>query len=199
MAAPYSHPTAVVEDGANLQEDVKVWHFCHVRKGATLEKAVSLGKDVYVDTGVRIGHHSRVQNGVSIYQGLEIGPWCFVGPHVIFTNDQTPRVGSRAWKIVPTKLEMGMSIGAGAIIRCGITIGAFSMLGAGAIVTKDVPPFHLAMGFPAQCHQMVCACGQTFLPIASKDSELLRDCCKANLLPELFVEVEALLRSRKQT
>jgi acetyltransferase-like isoleucine patch superfamily enzyme len=198
LAAPYAHPTAVVEDGANLAEDAKVWHFCHVRKGAILEKAVSLGKDVYVDSGVRIGHHTRVQNGVSIYQGLEIGPWCFVGPHVIFTNDQTPRVGSKAWNIVPTKLEMGMSIGAGAIIRCGVTVGAFAMIGAGAIVTKDVPPFHLAMGFPAQCHQMVCACGQTFLPIATKDAELLRDCCQNNLLPELLVEVKELLAKRKQ-
>lgn len=198
MAAPYAHPTAVVEEGAKLSEDVKVWHFCHVRKGATLERAVSLGKDVYVDTDVRIGHHTRIQNGVSIYQGLEIGAWCFVGPHVIFTNDQTPRVGSKAWKIVPTKLEKGMSIGAGAIIRCGVTVGAFSMIGAGAIVTKDVPAFHLAIGFPAQCHQMVCACGQTFLPIASKDSELLRDCCQNNLLPELMEEVKELLEQRKQ-
>lgn len=197
MAVPYAHPTAIVETGARLEEDVKVWHFCHVRNGAVLERSVSLGKDVYIDCDVKVGHHTRIQNGVSVYQGLEIGPWSFVGPHVIFTNDQTPRVGSRAWKIVPTKLEMGMSIGAGAIIRCGITIGAFAMIGAGAIVTKDVPAFHLAIGFPAQCHQMVCACGQTFLPIASKDSELLRDCCKQNLIPELYEQVDAFLQQRK--
>lgn len=193
----YIHTSAFVEDGVELREGAKVWHFCHVRKGAVLEENVSIGKDVYVDANVRIGKNTRVQNGVSLYTGLKIAPWCFIGPHVIFTNDQTPRVGTKSWKVVETHLETGMSIGAGAIIRCGVKIGAFAMIGAGAIVTKDVPPFHLAMGFPAQCHQMVCACGQTFLPIATKDSELIRDCCHQNLMPELLAEVTALLEQRK--
>jgi carbonic anhydrase/acetyltransferase-like protein (isoleucine patch superfamily) len=92
-----------------------------------------------------------------------------------------------------------MSIGAGAIIRCGITIGAFAMIGAGAIVTKDVPPFHLAVGFPAQCRQMVCSCGRTFLPIATKDSELVRDCCSRNLVPELLAEVQELMKKRRMS
>ena len=193
----YIHPTAVVESQAEIQDRVKVWHFCHIRDQAVLEHDVSLGKDVYVDTGVRIGHHTRVQNGVSIFQGLEIAPWGFIGPHAIFTNDPAPRVGSKSWKIVPTVLQTGMSIGAGAIIRCGITIGAFAMIGAGAIVTKDVPPFHLAIGFPAHTQQMVCSCGRTFLPIASKDSELIRDCCVQNLVPELLEEVRELMESRR--
>lgn len=197
MKGAFVHESAYVEDKVELHEDAKVWHFCQVRKEAVLETAVSLGKDVYIDAGVRVGHHTRIQNGVSVYQGLKIAPWCFIGPHVIFTNDQTPRVGAKNWTVVETKLEMGMSIGAGAIIRCGITIGAFAMIGAGAIVTKDVPPFHLAIGFPAQCHQMVCACGQTFLPIASRDSELVRDCCKQNLMPELYAEVLELMSKRK--
>lgn len=192
----FIHPSAYIEADVELQENTKIWHFCHIRNKAVLENSVSVGKDVYIDTGVRVGHHTRIQNGVSIYQGLIIEPWCFIGPHVIFTNDLTPRVGSKHWKLVETTLKKGMSIGAGAIIRCGITIGEFAMIGAGAIVTKDVPAFHLAMGFPAQCHQMVCACGQTFLPIASKNNELLRDCCKTNLLPELYKEAEELLKQR---
>jgi len=198
LAKGYAHPSSFVEEGAILEDDAKVWHFCHVRKGAVLGNSVSLGKDVYIDTGVHVGHHSRIQNGVSVYQGLKIAPWCFVGPHVIFTNDQNPRVGTKSWELVETNLEIGMAIGAGAIIRCGVTIGAFAMIGAGAIVTKDVPPFHLAMGFPAQCHQMVCACGKTFLPIASPDSDLVRDCCKENLVPELYQEVLELMLRRKK-
>ena len=198
MAKAYVHSSAFVEDGAELQDDVKIWHFCHVRKNSVLEPSVSLGKDVYIDSGVRVGHHTRIQNGVSVYQGIKIDPWCFIGPHVIFTNDQSPRVGTKNWQVVETTLQVGMSIGAGAIIRCGVTIGSFAMIGAGAIVTKDVPPFHLAMGFPAQCHQMVCACGKTFLPIATKDSELIRDCCKENLLPELYQSVLELMLHRKR-
>jgi acyl-[acyl carrier protein]--UDP-N-acetylglucosamine O-acyltransferase len=193
----FVHPSAVIENDVEIQDNVKVWHFCHVREHAVIEHDVSLGKDVYIDIGVRVGHHTRIQNGVSVFQGLKISPWGFVGPHVIFTNDPTPRVGSIAWHIVPTRLETGMSIGAGAIIRCGVTIGAFAMIGAGAIVTKDVPPFHLAIGFPAQCHQMVCACGRTFLPIASRDSELVRDCCVQNLVPELLTEAHALMQQRR--
>lgn len=197
MKGAYAHPSAYIEDNVELHEGAMVWHFCQVRKNAVLEKSVSIGKDVYIDAGVRVGHHSRIQNGVSVYQGLKISPWCFIGPHVIFTNDQSPRVGTKSWSIVETNLETGMSIGAGAIVRCGITIGAFAMIGAGAIVTKDVPPFHVAIGFPAQCHQMVCACGQTFLPIASKDSELIRECCKQNLVSELYDEVSAFISRRK--
>ncbi|UCE86128.1 MAG: N-acetyltransferase, partial [Deltaproteobacteria bacterium] len=185
LAEPYVHPSAVVDDGVELHAGVKIWHFCHVRKKAILEQDVSIGRDVYVDEGVRIGQGSRVQNGVSIFSGVDVAPWCFIGPHVIFTNDAFPRVGKRSWKLVRTRLETGMSIGAGAIIRCGITLGAFSMVGAGAIVTKSVPPFHMAVGFPAECRQMVCACGDTFLPIASSAEEVLRDCCREQLAEDV--------------
>ncbi len=201
MISPHAfvHSTAVVEPLAEIQDHVKVWHFCHIRENAVLEHHVSLGRDVYVDIGVRVGHHTRIQNGVSVFQGLTVSPWGFIGPHAIFTNDPAPRVGSKSWKIVPTVLETGMSIGAGAIIRCGITIGAFAMIGAGAIVTKNVPPFHLAVGFPAECRQMVCACGQTFLPIATNDKELVRDCCLRNLVPELLTEVQDLMKKRRMS
>lgn len=181
MSASFIHPTAIVESGAVLKDGAKVWHFCHVRGGAILEEEVTLGKDVYVDTNVRIGSHSRVQNGVSLYQGVNVSSWCFIGPHVIFTNDVSPRVGNRNWKITPTYLKTGMSIGAGAVIRCGVTLGEFCMVGAGAIVTKDVPSFHLAVGFPAKISKMVCACGQTFMPLKTEAKELIRDCCETNL------------------
>lgn len=183
----YFHPSAIIEDGAIIKDGSKIWHFCHVRSGAILEENVVLGKDVYVDDGVQIGNNSRVQNGVSIYKGVHISPWCFIGPHVIFTNDLSPRAGNRNWKISHTHLKTGMSIGAGAIIRCGVTLGEFCMIGAGAMVTKDVPAFHLAVGLPAKIEKMVCACGATFLPLKTPSSELIRSCCEENLQPEAFI------------
>jgi UDP-2-acetamido-3-amino-2,3-dideoxy-glucuronate N-acetyltransferase len=191
----FVHDSAIVEPGAQLADDCKVWHFCHVRAGAVLEEGVVLGKDVYVDAGVRVERGSRIQNGVSVYQGVEVGPWCFIGPHVIFTNDTTPRAGNRNWQVVPTHLRAGMSIGAGAIIRCGVTLGEFSMVGAGAIVTKDVPPFHLVMGFTAKVEKMICACGQTTLPFGSPLTEVVRPCCLANLAPSPLALAEALAKA----
>ena len=114
MQNAFVHPTAIVETGATLGKDCKVWHFCHVRTGAKLEDNVSLARDVYVDKDVTLGKGSRVQNGVSLYTGLEIGQWCFIGPHATFTNDSRPRSGKIAWTLKPTKLGNGMSIGAGA-------------------------------------------------------------------------------------
>src|SRR4051812_48590965 len=183
MSSSYVHPTAIVEEGAELHKDVKVWHFCHVRKGAILEEGVSIGRDGYVDVDVRIGAHTRVQNGISIYQGVKIAPWCFIGPHVIFTNDQHPRVGNKHWEVVETNMKMGASIGAGCVIRCGVELGEFCLIGAGAIVTKSVPPLHLATGFPATVEKMVCFCGRNYKPKGTKHSDLLLPCCEENLIP----------------
>jgi UDP-2-acetamido-3-amino-2,3-dideoxy-glucuronate N-acetyltransferase len=177
----YIHPSATVETGAQLEDDVKVWHSAHVRAGAHLKNAVSIGKDVYIDAGVIVGTGSRIQNGVNVYKGVEISSWCFVGPAVVFTNDQYPRIGRKNWKIVSTHIDDGCSIGAGAIIRCGIRLGAFSMIGAGAVVTKDVPAFCLATGLPAEITHRICACADTSLPLISGLNELIRDCCEKNL------------------
>lgn len=181
----FIHHTAVVDDGASIGTDCSIWHFCHIRSGASIGNNVSLAKDVYVDANVKIGDFSRIQNGVSIYSGVRISTWCFVGPQVVFTNDQTPRAGNLKWSIVPTVLETGASIGAGAVIRCGINIGAFSMIGAGAIVTKSVPPFHLAIGIPAHISGRICACARTNLPLEAEESELIRECCRTNLKPQM--------------
>jgi acetyltransferase-like isoleucine patch superfamily enzyme len=181
MSSTFIHSTAVVESRAILCTYVKVWHFCHIRKGAILNRGVNLGKDVYVDETVEIGEYSRVQNGVSLYKGLEIAPWCFIGPHVIFTNDQAPRAGNINWSIVPTKLGVGTSIGAGAIIRCGVELGDFCMIGAGSIVTKNIPSFHIAIGSPAKIEKMTCACGQTQSELGSRLSQMIMKCCEANL------------------
>ena len=185
-SSAYIHSTAVVEKGAEIQEHVKIWHFSHVRKGAMIGAGASLGKGVYVDVDVQIGRKARIQNGVSVFQGVRVSPWCFVGPHVIFTNDLYPRAGSRVWSIAETLLRQGASIGAGAIIRCGITLGAYCMIGAGAIVTKSIPEFHLSLGVLADHSHMICACGETSLPLKSDRRELIRPCCREKLDPEMY-------------
>lgn len=187
------HPTAIIESGAKLGAECVVWHFCHVRSGAELGALTSLGRDVYVDKNVKIGRGSRVQNGVSIYEGVNIGEWCFVGPHVTFTNDPHPRAGRREWKRVQTHLHSGSSLGAGAILCCGITIGAFAMVGAGAVVTKDVEPFTVVTGIPAAPVGKICACGDTSLPLDAVPSALLRDCCRKNLAAEPLALATAII------
>lgn len=189
------HSTAIVEPGAVLEDDVKVWHFAHVRTGARLGRSVSVAKDVYVDAGVIIGEGSRVQNGVNIYKGVEIGSWCFIGPGVVFTNDLHPRVGRDNWEITPTHLEDGCSLGAGAIVRCGVKIGAFAMVGAGAVVTKDIPPFCLVTGVPAELTHRVCACGDTTMPLISWMEDVIRPCCHQHLKPEVLAIAQEKVKS----
>jgi len=197
--APYFHPTAIVEDGANIGMGTKIWHFCHIRSKAHLGKYVSIGRDAYIDSEVSIGDYSRIQNGVSIFKGVEISKYCFIGPHVIFTNDMFPRVGTKTWKITPTILRDSCSIGAGAIIRCGISIGEFAMIGAGAIVTKSVKPFRLALGTPAREIAFVCACGQTQISIHHHAKDLIFDCCKENLTPEVLENAVVFLDANPET
>ncbi len=190
MSSSYVHPTAIVEEGASIGEGARVWHFAHVRSTARIGAEVNLGKDVYIDSDVSLGQGARVQNGVSIYHGVHVSDWCFIGPYVVFTNDVTPRVGNKTWRVIETHLETGSSLGAGVIVKCGVTVGAFAMVGAGAIVTHDIPPFHLAVGVPARPQKKVCACGQTFLPIETPAGEYLRDCCRENMDPRVRVAAE---------
>lgn len=194
MTETFVHESAYVDDGAVLEEGSKVWHFCHVRSQAIIRKNVSLGRDVYVDSGVEIGEGTHVQNGVSIYSGVKVGKWCFIGPHVIFTNDNNPRAGNKSWTRVETILESGAAIGAGAIIRCGIRLGSYSMVGAGAIVTKSIAPFQLVVGFPARATYSVCACGQNFFPLETPIRNLLGDCCQANMNPDSFLEARRVVK-----
>jgi len=193
----FVHPTAVVEPGASLSEDVKVWHFSHIRKDATLGPKVSIAKDVYVDAEVVIGEGTRIQNSVNIYKGVQISRWCFVGPAVVFTNDLHPRVGRKNWQITPTIIEDGASLGAGAIIRCGVRIGAFAMVGAGAVVTKDIPPFCLVTGVPADLSHRVCACGDQVLPLMSWIGEVIRPCCEVNLEKNVLEVAKSIVESLK--
>ncbi len=154
------HETAIVEEGAQLGEGTRIWHFAHVRNGAKIGKNGNIGKDVYIDTNVVIGDNCKIQNFASLYHGLTVGNDVFIGPHVCFTNDLYPRAS--IWtdeRLVKTKVKDGASIGANSTIVAGVTIGASAMVGAGSVVTKDVPDHALVFGNPARIHGFVCDCG----------------------------------------
>jgi len=156
----FVHPTAVVEEGAVIGEGTRIWHFAHIRSGAKIGRNCNIGKDVYIDVGVEIGDNVKIQNGVSIYRGVKIEDDAFIGPHAVFTNDLYPRSFNRDWQVVPTLVKRGASIGANATIVCGVTIGEYAMVGAGAVVTRDVPPYGLVYGNPARLRGFVCVCGR---------------------------------------
>ena len=148
--ATFIHPTANVSPNARIGNGSKVWINVQIREGAFIGDGCILSKDVYVDQDVTIGHRCKIQNSVSVYKGLTIGDDVFVGPNVTFTNDRVPRAFNADWKITPTVLMNGASIGANSTIVCGITIGEYAMVAAGSVVTKDVAPFTLVMGNPAR-------------------------------------------------
>jgi UDP-2-acetamido-3-amino-2,3-dideoxy-glucuronate N-acetyltransferase len=153
------HPTAIVESGALIGDGSSVWHHAHVRDGARVGSGCVLGKNVYVDTQAMIGDRCKIQNNVSVYHGVRIGNDVFVGPSATFTNDLVPRAFNADWKIVETTVRDGASIGANATIVCGVTLGEYSMVAAGATVTRDVADHQLVAGTPARHLGWVCRCG----------------------------------------
>ncbi|MFA5944467.1 MAG: acyltransferase [Candidatus Thermoplasmatota archaeon] len=162
METPFvAHPLAVVEQGAKIGPGSRVWHFAHVRAGAIIGKDCIIGKDAYIDTEVVLGDGCKVQNGANLYKGLKLGNKVFVGPAAQFTNDLFPR--AELWddsRLVRTTVKDGASIGSNATIVCGITIGTYATVGAGAVVTKDVPDHGLVLGNPARLRGFVCICGR---------------------------------------
>ena len=156
----WSHPSAIVEEGAQLGPGVKVWHFSHVCAGAVIGAGASLGQGAYVAPTARVGAGCRVQNHVSLYDGVSLAEDVFVGPSVVFTNVRTPRAHvSRRHEYDATVVERGASIGANATLVCGVRLGAYCMIGAGAVVTRDALPFSLWAGNPARQLGWVCQCG----------------------------------------
>jgi len=195
------HPSAEVEPGAQVAESTQVWHSGHVRSGAVIGENCILGLGVYVDTGVRIGENCKLQNRVSVYRGVTIDDGVFVGPHATFTNDRNPRAvrpdGGRVteedWINEPTRVMSGASIGAGAVILPGVTIGWWAMVGAGAVVTRDVPDHGLVTGNPAYLTGYVCQCGHNL----REDDGVWRctSCGREHDLPSLGERVRLTRRS----
>ncbi len=157
----FRHETACIDDGAEIGEGCRIWHFCHVSAGAKLGEGCVLGQNVYVASTAVLGNGVRVQNNVSIYDGVVLEDQVFVGPSAVFTNVVNPRAHvSRKADYRRTVVGRGASIGANATIVCGHHIGSFAFIGAGAVVTRDVPAHQLWVGVPARFVGWVCSCGE---------------------------------------
>ncbi len=162
MSEPTVHESAYVDAGAVIGAGTRIWHFAHVNAGAVIGERCSLGQNVVVMPGVRIGDNVRIQNNVSVYEGVELEDDVFCGPSMVFTNVINPRAHvSRKHEYRRTLVRRGASIGANATILCGVTLGEYCLIGAGAVVTKDVPPYALMTGVPARRRGWACACGET--------------------------------------
>lgn len=147
----YQHPSAIVDDGAQIGEGSRVWHFVHVCGGARIGKGVSLGQNVFVGNKVSIGDRCKIQNNVSVYDNVTLEEGVFCGPSMVFTNVYNPRsLIERKDEYRDTLVRRGATLGANCTIVCGITVGEFSFVGAGAVVNKNVPAYALMVGVPAR-------------------------------------------------
>jgi UDP-2-acetamido-3-amino-2,3-dideoxy-glucuronate N-acetyltransferase len=184
VSSVYIHPTAEVSPKAAVGAGTHIWRQAHVREYAEIGEHCNIGKGVYVDVHVQIGSNVKIQNHVSVFEGVTLEDGVFVGPHVCFTNDLFPRAITRDgklksatdWTITPTLVQYGASLGAGAIIRCGVTIGRFALVGVGAVVTRDVPPHTLVLGNPARQHGSVCYCARPLKDVSEQSGSLMGMC-----------------------
>ncbi len=189
MSKFFVHPTSIVDSGVEIGAGTKVWHFCHVSSGVRIGKNCVLGQNCYVGNDVLIGDRCKLQNNVSVYTRVTLEEGVFCGPSCVFTNDLIPRSlfpkgGAESW--VPTLCKRGTTIGANATVICGVTLGEHSMIGAGAVVTRDVPDFALVTGVPARQIGWSCACGRRLdLPLQATES-LAKSCAACGLRYSLY-------------
>lgn len=154
------HDSSWVSDKCSIGEGTYVWMNVQIREGVAIGKNCIVSKDCYIDLDVKIGDRVKIQNGVSVYKGVTIEDDVFLGPHMVFTNDMFPRSFNSEWKITPTLIRKGASIGANATIICGSVIGEYALVGAGSVIKKDVAPHSLMVGNPAKMIGYVCKCGK---------------------------------------
>ena len=149
----YVHESSYIDENVSIGSNTKIWHFCHLQSGSRVGKNTTIGQNVNIGNNVRIGNNVKIQNNVSIYEGVEIEDFVFCGPSIVFTNillprSEFPQRGSEHY--VKTLVKKSASIGANATVLCGITIGQYSLIGAGSVVTKNIPNYALAVGNPAK-------------------------------------------------
>jgi len=173
----FVHESSYVDDGAIVGDETKIWHFCHIMKGAVIGQRCNLGQNVVVMPGTKIGDNCKIQNNVSIYEGVELEDDVFCGPSMVFTNVINPRSEvSRKPEYMKTLVKRGVSIGANATIVCGVTLGEYAFVGAGAVVTREVKPYALVAGVPARQIGWMCRCGVR-LPAPSDNGRLTCNAC----------------------
>ena len=160
-ASVFIHESSYVDEGAQVGAGTKIWHFCHIMSGAMIGDRCNLGQNVVVMGGVKLGNNVKIQNNVSVYEGVELEDDVFCGPSMVFTNVMNPRsLVSLKDEYRKTLVRRGTSIGANATIVCGVTLGEYSFVGAGAVITKDVPAYALMAGVPAKRIGWMCQCGE---------------------------------------
>jgi len=160
----FVHPTATVDDGAAVGRGTRIWHYCHVMSGARIGASCVLGQNVFVGGAAVVGDRVKIQNNVSVYDAVTIEDEVFCGPSMVFTNVLIPRAFiERKAEYRPTRVRRGATLGANCTILCGHTVGAYALVGAGAVVTHDVPDHALMLGVPARREAWVCRCGVTLM------------------------------------
>jgi len=149
MSNFFVHETSIIDAGAKIGKDTKIWHFSHIMSKAVIGERCNIGQNVYIDNNVKIGTGVKIQNNVSVYANVEVEDDCFLGPSMVFTNVVNPRAFvERKNEFKNTLVKRGCSIGANATIICGITLGEYSFVGAGTLVNKDIPPYAMVVGVP---------------------------------------------------
>jgi UDP-2-acetamido-3-amino-2,3-dideoxy-glucuronate N-acetyltransferase len=177
----FVHESSYVDDNVEIGEGTKIWHFSHIQGGTRIGKKCSLGQNVNVAGNVIIGNNVKIQNNVSVYEGVELEDYVFCGPSMVFTNILNPRSEfpqRGAEYYIKTLVKKSASLGANSTIVCGVTIGKYAFVGAGAVVTKDVPDYGFVMGNPARLKGWYCACGTKLSLTVDPKSEENGECTK---------------------
>lgn len=163
----FFHPLALVESD-DIGEGTRVWAFTHIMKGAKIGKFCNIGEHCYIESGVIIGDFCTIKNGICLWEGIILEDHVFLGPCAVFTNDKYPRSRNKDWELKKTVIKSHATVGAGAVVLCGIEIGSYALVGAGAVVTKSVPNFAVVVGNPAKIIGYACACGRVIVRLKGR-------------------------------
>lgn len=178
MADVFVHESSYVDDGAEVGAGTKIWHFCHVMAGARIGRRCNIGQNVVISPQVIVGNNVKIQNNVSLYTGVILEDDVFCGPSMVFTNVVNPRSHvSRKDEYRQTLVKRGASFGANSTVVCGHTIGAYAFIGAGAVVTRDVPDYALVVGNPGRIAGWMCQCGIKLAAGSTAPTSVTCDAC----------------------